>query len=324
MKQLLQICMIASVVLLPSCSRSAKYNKQSVVKERYVHKYGVEVQEQDWESRGKNGKVISTLDDGVTVTKQYRLGQLHGESISTFPHSDRIERIESYQNDDLIKIVYHDEMGTPISEEEYTPDGFKIVTSWNDSGIPMSKEMFRNDLLVDGEYYTPNNLVESKIDNGNGTRVMRDVTGDLVSKDLFVDGALTHRTEFYSNGAIKSVTPYVQNVVHGEKRTFQQGGEPYTVEQWTGGTKEGTVVAFKNGEKFSELPYIKGRKDGIEKRYRDGKTVIEEITWRNGQKHGPSYTFVDGQLSRTIWYYHGKAVSKSTFDQKHTRKTRAI
>ncbi|MEC7839611.1 MAG: hypothetical protein VX777_06195 [Chlamydiota bacterium] len=324
MKQLLTICMITSIALLPSCSKKVKYSNRGVIKEKYVHKYGVEVQEQDWASRGKNGKVISTLDDGVTVTKHYRAGKLHGDAVYTFPHSDKIEKIESYQNDDLIKVVYHDEMGTPINEIDYTPDGYKIVTVWSDSGAPMSKEMYSDDFLIDGEYYTSNNLVESKIDNGNGTRVVRDQHGDLVSRDLFESGVLTYKTEFYSNGAIKSVTPYVHNVIHGERKTYQQGGEPDMVEKWVTGAKDGTTVAFKNGEKFAEVPYQKGRKDGIERRFRDGKIVVEEITWKNGQRHGPTYTFVDGTLSRTIWYFHGKAVSKSTYDQKSTRRTRTI
>jgi hypothetical protein len=46
------------------------------VSQRYVHKYGYDVSEQEWETREKNGQIITTTADGVTTSATYKKGVL--------------------------------------------------------------------------------------------------------------------------------------------------------------------------------------------------------------------------------------------------------
>jgi hypothetical protein len=55
-------------------------------------------------------------------------------------------------------------------------------------------------------------------------------------------------------------------------------------------------------------------KNGLEIHFRDGQTVEQEILWENDKKHGPSNFYIDG-IATTEWYYNGKKVTKSKFDE---------
>jgi antitoxin component YwqK of YwqJK toxin-antitoxin module len=322
MRKVTTLILLSGAIALSGCASSNRANKDCcyVVDEKYVHKYGLEVAQNDWKARGKNGQVISTLDNGVVMTKQYDFGVLEGETTYTFPNSNTIEKVETYKNGQLVKTVINDESGAPKEETEMTAEGNKYVTIWYNDGTPQSRESYQDDLLVQAEYFNGSNKVESRVDNGFGTRIVRDQYGDLVSTDTFKNGALVSKTTYHKNGAPKAFTPYANNVVEGMRKTFMPAGEPETVEEWVGGVREGTTLAYKNGEKFAEVPYKNGRKNGIEKRYRDGSTLIEEISWRDNQRHGPSDTYVNGKVTKTEWYYNGQKVTKSAWDMKSNKK----
>lgn len=316
------ITLLVGAAALTGCtsSQQAGKNKSYVVDEKYVHKYGLEVAQNDWSARGKSGQVISTLDNGVIVTKHYDFGVLEGDTIYTFPHSDTIEKIETYKNGELVKTVINDDSGIPKEETDHSADGNKYVTLWYNDGTPQCRESYQEGLLFQGEYYNEANKIESRIDNGHGNRIVRNQYGDLVATDNYENGVIMNRTTYHKNGAPQAITPYVNNVVEGFRKIFLQAGEPEAVEQWVGGVQEGTTVAFKNGEKYAEVPYKNGRKNGIEKRYRDGSTLIEEITWRDNQRHGPSDTYVNNKVTKTEWFYNGQKVSKSTWDLNSNKK----
>lgn len=320
MKKATFILLALSAGITTSCTKNTNRRPCNIVEERFVHKYGVEVEQKDWQARGKNGQVITKLDDGIVLTQTYRDGQLHGVTTYTHPHSETIEIVETYVNGHLSNRVTNNDMGRPVEEVEYTPDGFEIVTTWFEGGIPQSREMYKNHQLVEAEYFTPTHQLESRIDNGEGTRLVRNAYGDLISKDLYENGHVVMKSTFHPNGAVQAMTPYVNNKPHGERRTFHPAGEPNKIEQWVGGKQHGTTVTFKNGEKRSEIPYVKGKKHGIEKRFRGGHTVVQELSWKDGKKHGPAITYIDGEESKTVWFHKGKSVTESSYNQKN--KTR--
>ncbi len=111
------------------------------------------------------------------------------------------------------------------------------------------------------------------------------------------------------------MTPYVNGVIEGERRTYLPGGEPATIEKWTGNAQHGTMQEYEHGEMRAEVPYVNGNKNGIERRYRDdGKTLAQEITWVHGQKHGPTLSYI-GNTVKTDWYFRDRPVAnKLTFD----------
>lgn len=304
---------------LVSCNKQSTV-KSTIIKEKYVHEYGLEIDESEWKTHGKTGEVIKTLDNGVILKQHYTEGTLDGEVTYTHQHSNKIHRTEVYELGQLKKVIINDELGNPVSENQYTEDGLETFTTWYDSGIPKSMETYKDSILLEGEYLTLENAEESKIENGEGIRTNRNPAGELISSDYFENGKIVYSTEYHPNGALKCTTPYANNLAHGYKKFFQLSGEPESIERWKQGYQDGLTLVYKNGEKFAEVPYIKGYKDGVEKRYRDGNIVIEEISWKNGLLHGPAITFIEGTPSKTIWYYQNKIVPKTTFDLKTRRK----
>lgn len=325
MRKLNAFLVLSCGLALTSCaSRSAERDMCRVVDERYVHKYGLPVPQNDWQSRGQNGKVISTLDNGVVVTKMYHSGILDGDTTYTFPHNEIIAKVETYTHGNLVKEVFNDESGNPQREIVHTPDELTIITIWYEGGSPQCRETYSGRELIEGEYYNPSGKVEHRVDNGTGTRIERNVYGDLVCADQFENGSITAKTTYHPNGSPQAIMAYLNNVPHGQRRTFHPAGEPEAIEEWHSGRQHGTTILYKNGEKYAEVPYESGRRNGLERRFRNGTEIVEEIAWRDNLRHGPSDTYVNGKVSKTEWYYKGVKVQKSTYDlstKKRTSKT---
>ncbi|HRD54997.1 MAG TPA: hypothetical protein PLC42_01230, partial [Parachlamydiaceae bacterium] len=157
------------------------------------------------------------------------------------------------------------------------------------------------------------NQKEAIVADGFGTRVQRDVYGQILSRDTIENGEMVLSTNFYPNGAPKELTPYRNGLIHGELKTYLPGGEPGTLEIWADNQKNGSTIVYENGEKFAIVPYIADIKQGIEKRFRNGMELIEEICWFNDQRHGPTHIYV-GDITRTDWYYQDRLVTEKTFD----------
>jgi antitoxin component YwqK of YwqJK toxin-antitoxin module len=298
-----------------SCARQYPDDEEYVVDETYFHKYGVVVPVDFWEQSGEHGAVISTMADGVVITRSYCSGLLDGETTYTFPHSSQIQKKEIYSQGTLVKVLelYFD--GTPQIETslDYPSPGMKTISTWYLSGTPRSVEQFRGNQLYSAGYFSSYNQRDASVENYQGTRLVRDEYGQLNSTDTIRDGILETRATYHPNGSPKELTPYQDGIIHGEKRTFHPAGEPNTIEQWVGGQQNGTTVVYLHGEKFAEVPYVDGSRQGIERRYRDGDQLVQEINWNDGQMHGPATNYV-GDTEKTEWYYQGILTSKGDYD----------
>ena len=295
---------------LASCTNRS----DDVVCESYHHRYGVALPANEWSERGRNGQVISTLKDGVVVTRTYDAGVLDGESTYTFPHRETIERREIYSQGTLTQEIFCSSAGLPIRQVSYHSPSSRSVVIWYDNGAPQCQEEYDNQILVNGEYFTQNNHQESVVMNGNGTRVYRDQYGEMGYVDAVESGQIQRRTTYHSGGTPESITPYMNNTPEGLKQTYLPGGEPRSMERWVKGQQHGMTVYYENGEKSKEMPFVNGKRQGIETRYRDdGQTVCEKVSWVNDNKHGPSHAFVGGE-KQTDWYYRDQKVNKATFD----------
>lgn len=306
-------------ILSTACTnRRVNYDRSHyeapVVKQSYVHKYGMEVPENEWSHRGKNGTIVSTLKSGVVVTKNYVDGYLEGETTYTFPHSGAIEKIETFSSGQLVAEQEMYATGNPKRQVQYERPNKKSITFWYENGSPLCREEYHNGKLLEADYYSINNHLESRIDEGNGYRINKDEFGQTISKDKFDRGELVMSTAYYPNGAPKEIVPYRQSKVSGQKKTFLPGGEPRTVEEWSDDKQEGTTIVFQNGEKIAEVPYLNGIKSGTEQRFKDGRFIVEEVNWRNGKKHGPCSSYI-GEDTHISWYYEGQEVSKRQFDR---------
>jgi antitoxin component YwqK of YwqJK toxin-antitoxin module len=284
------------------------------MQEEYVHQYGMQVSKNDWANRGQCGQVVTTQKNGVVVKKNYKGGELHGEVTYTYPHSDAIEKTEQYENGELVKEVLHYRSGNPEREIVFQSPTAKTVTLWYEEGSPQRIEEFEEDLIIVGQYFNKQNQVESRIDNGEGTRMNRDRWGNLISSDAFKTGQMINRLVYHPNGTPKESMSYLSGKLHGAKKSYLPGGEPQRVEHYVEDVKEGLTIVYENGEKCQEIPYCNGRKNGIERHFRNGDEVVEEISWKDDKKDGPSATYVAGVRS-VDWYMDGRRVTKGQYDK---------
>lgn len=310
-------------VIITACGGSRMNQNQyeeQVVDETYVHRYGVAVPSDFWTSAGEHGAVVSTMADGVVVTKGYSAGTLDGDTTYTYPHSSQIQRCESYQMGTLSKETefYYD--GTPKKAIVYCSPSPEMttITTWYLTGTPRSAERYSNNRLISAEYFTSLNQRDALVEDAQGTRLVRDDHGQLTSTDTIQEGQMVLRHTYHANGSPKEIIPYRNERIDGVKRTYLQAGEPDTVEQWASGQQEGTTVVYQHGEKFAEIPYVSNVKHGIECRYRDGETKVQEVSWNAGNLHGPTKTYV-GDNVKTEWFYKGQTSTKSDYELMTTR-----
>lgn len=301
--------------LAATLTACASRENSDVVGETYYHKYGVVVPSEYWKQSGADGGVVTTMADGVVVTRNYAGGQLGGETTYTYPHSSQIQKSEIYQQGILVDETEFFFDGTPKVETKYnSPDaGLYTVSTWYLNGTPRSIEQFQGDHLYSGQYFTTLNQRDSVVEDFNGTRLMRDDYGQLLSTDTIQDGELALRVTYYPSGTPRETIPYRNGVVEGTKRTFNPSGDPCTVEQWASGAQNGMTTLYQHGERCGEVPYVNGDKQGEEVKYRDGEIVVQKINWSAGKMHGPCVTYV-GDVVKTDWYFKGKLTTKADFD----------
>ncbi|MDF2577770.1 MAG: hypothetical protein K0S74_1254 [Chlamydiales bacterium] len=284
----------------------------TLIKKEYIHTYGAKISEKGWEKSGRTGKEVLYLKNGSTVVQPYKNGILEGDVTVTFPYSQVLERIDTYKQGKLISRRINHTTGVPLSEESFSGNR-REVTRWYEKGSPQSKELYEKERLLAGEYYLPSLDLESQIQDGEGTRVQRDFTGLLLSKDTYEKGVLVTLVSYYPLGTPSSVSPYQNGKIVGKRQTFYEDGSPKTVEEWVEGNQQGITVEFQNGEKVAETPYVNGQKHGKQKCFKDGQAIVKEVTWVRGVEHGPTFHYVNGQ-THTDWYYRGKLVTKAYFD----------
>jgi antitoxin component YwqK of YwqJK toxin-antitoxin module len=284
------------------------------VKTTYIHSYGVEVASpEEWNERGASGQIIKQHKDGSIETQSWQKGILHGLSTMSFPHSNIVHREVYYDNGARVWQTVHYASGMPKRQDIFRPGNVTVVSTWYEDGAPRSSEEYRGDNIYSGEYFTPQQELETQVTQGNGERIRRDGHGQLLAKDDIENGKKVLEIVYFSNGMPQKYIPYVNDEIEGTLKTFYAGGEPATVETWKKNRQHGDMTLFRSGERVAIVPYVDGQKEGIETGFRPGTdTITEEISWKAGLKHGPSVYWVD-QEKVTDYYYQGEKVSRRAF-----------
>lgn len=312
---------LCALSLCAACSQHSL--PEGVVGQTHVHKYGLTVSPDDWAKRGESGTIISTLENGVTVSNTYELGVLEGASTFTFPHSDSIEKELTYEKGQLNKEKTFFANGVPKQEVVHNGSRGRTITTWYEDGTPASVETLNGNIIEEGRYFNTKNECESKVIAGNGVRFRRDASGNLLSEDKIEDGELCLRTTYHPNGVPKRISPYEQGNIHGHVMSYSSSGVPQTDEEWRQGKQHGTTIVFQNGEKYAEVPYIAGRKQGVEMRFRSGEVLAEEISWAEDTMHGPKTIHFGQEPQKTQYFHKGKPVSRVEFNKLNPRRANA-
>ena len=308
-KATIPLCLLA--LLAAGCDNDS--TSKNVLSQRYIHKYGYDVSQEEWQAQSYPGQVLTTLRDGKTITESYEDGLLHGSRTETFPHSQTVQMLETYERGHLAKRITYNIRGVPQAEEKFNSPTHVVVTSWYPKGTPKSKEEFKDNILINGQYFSASNETDSRIENGTGERILRNSSGDILSREIFNHFALTYVETYFPNNTPHVTTSYENGKIHGEKKVFAMSGEPVSVQNYFHGKKHGISTYYQNGYKFLEVAYVDGLKDGMERQYIDGETLVEETQYAEGMKHGPSIVYCDG-AARTSWYFEDNKVSRSKFE----------
>ncbi len=304
------ISFFAVCILVTSCQ--SINSPEQILSQSYVHKYGFPITEEEWDQRSREGQVIAHLKNGVTVTRTYENGVLHGPTMFTFPKSSTVERILLYDQGNLLKETMQDEHGIPIREEAYEFDDRLILTFWNDKGVPLSIEEYKGEYLIDGKYFSSEHELESRVENSVGVRNKRDRSGLLISCDKIENGVMTSRTTYHPNGQMHTVSNYNDYVLHGEQVKYTSLGRPLMSLQWKNGILDGTKTVYRNGLKVAEIPYVDGEKEGLEYHFDDLGNLIAEIPWRSDQKHGCAKFYTEDSQENQ-WFFDNALVTRDKF-----------
>jgi antitoxin component YwqK of YwqJK toxin-antitoxin module len=299
-----------SCALFTSCQNNDSVDQ--IVSQTFVHKYGFETSEKEWEAREKDGQVVSMLKNGVKVCNSFENGVLHGPTTYTFPHSSVIEKSLVYDQGSLLKEQLNDPSGMPIKEEVYEFDNRIIITLWDGKGVPLSIEEYDDEVLMEAKYYTPEHELEASVVSGFGERIKRDRTGLLISRDQIENGLMTCRTTFHPNGGIHTVSHYENYKLHGSQKKYTASGRPLMELNWNQGVLDGAKIVYRNGSKIAEIPYHLGQKHGTEFHYDDLGNLTAEIEWRNDKKHGATKLYTE-ETSDTEWFFNGQSVNAEKF-----------
>ncbi|MBI5346775.1 MAG: toxin-antitoxin system YwqK family antitoxin [Chlamydiae bacterium] len=309
---------ILAAAAIVSCQKDN--SKAEVVSQHYVHKYGFDVSENEWQSRDKDGQAISVLENGITLTNTYANGILHGPTTYTFPNSSSVEKLYVYDEGVLTKQVTYDITGMPKQEEVFELDSHKIVTLWDNHGVPLSIEEYEDTNLISGKYFNPQNELESSVEKGSGTRLKKDPNGLLLEKDIFENGKLIERLAFHSNGKLQTQSHYSNYLLHGEQTFYSDTGELLMTINWVNGNMHGLKTIYSSGKKSTEIPYSRGEKQGVERRFDENGKIFSEIHWDKDKKHGSERCFKEEGEVDVKWFYHGKPVSSKKFEQFQSRE----
>jgi antitoxin component YwqK of YwqJK toxin-antitoxin module len=304
--------LVPIVVLFSACQNSSDSTPQ-VVSQKYIHKYGFDVTEDEWQKRSQEGQVVTMLKNGVKIIRSYDEGQLHGPTTYTFPHSNVVEKFLVYDAGTLLKQTQCDASGIPEREEVFEFDDRTIVTYWDEKGVPMSIEEYDNELLVEGKYYTPEHELESVVEAGFGEGVKRDREGHLLSRDTIENGLASQRISYHPSGHVHTISHYHDYQLHGEQLKFTNVGKPLMRLHWNYGVLDGLKVVYRNGLKIAEIPYEQGQKHGVEFHYDDLGHLTAEILWENDKKHGCSKFYTE-ETSENEWFFRGNSVSAQKFE----------
>jgi antitoxin component YwqK of YwqJK toxin-antitoxin module len=309
------LIILGSAAIFTSCQ---KQSQDDVISKRYRHKYEYDIPENEWFEKKCPGQILTTFRNGKTISESYEDSFLHGERTVSFERSQTVQIREMYKKGILTKRTTYNVKGIPEQETIFKSPTHLLTTNWYASGSPKSKEEYKEDKLINGQYFSLENQTDSCITNGNGEKTIRNGEGDVLSKEVYTNSAIAYIETYHPNRTPHTVKSFDNGYLHGESKEFAISGEPLMIENFKHGKKHGICTYYQNGYKYQESTYSEGLKDGIEKFYIDGETLMEETDYKLGLKHGPSITIYDGSAS-TNWYFNNQKVSKATFDQYEER-----
>ncbi len=177
--------------------------------------------------------------------------------------------------------------------------------TWYPDGQAQSEEVFADDKLMEGRYFSADGSLLSSVANGRGKCIEFDISdGGKVAKpvsevdyvDGVKDGLEIHYRDFVTK-KIQSETHYRAGKKDGLEKSWMENGQLNYSVNYSNGQEDGEAVYwYSNGNIQSRSQYKNGQTVGTGSRYAENGQMIEEIA-RNGEtRESERHWYPDGQL----------------------------
>ncbi len=139
-----------------------------------------------------------------------------------------------------------------------------------------------------------------------------DGAGNALQTGLVEDGKrVGNWVEYYSNGLVRSVTPYVNGKREGMAFELSNNGQLEKRIQYHNDQLHGEYREFRYTSVKEERNYQNGKLEGLVKIYYDNGKIMEEGTYENGTRHGLSKWYdQDGNVTIEYEYEKGQLLKK--------------
>lgn len=160
---------------------------------------------------------------------------------------------------------------------------------------------------IDLSGYTTTNLT------GNGVKAQKfTADGTLVEEGYVANGKMNGVwLTYHPEGAIKTLTTYVDNLKSGPHLEFTQRGQIELKAYFDNGAFDGPYGKYKSGRPVSESNYKKGKLDGTHKEFftsgRESGKLQKLVEFKNGVQDGKlEYYDEEGNVTLTYQYKNGE------------------
>lgn len=177
--------------------------------------------------------------------------------------------------------------------------------TWYPDGQIQSEEVFADDKLMEGRYFSADGSLLSSVANGRGKCIEFDISdGGKAAKPVneadYVDGVRDGTETRYRDFATKKIqseTQYRAGKKNGVERSWMENGQLNYSVNYSNGQEDGEAVYwYGNGNVQSRSQYKNGHTVGTNSRYAENGQMIEEIV-RNGEtRESERQWYPDGQL----------------------------
>ena len=127
------------------------------------------------------------------------------------------------------------------------------------------------------------------------------------------------RRTFHANGKLLAEAGYAHGEPEGPSRNYDPDGHLVSEVTMKAGKRHGIAKDFwpENGQLKREIHYDLGRVVGVTKEFYANGKLKREVSFKNNTLHGCETVYeVDGQISNRRYWLDGEPVSQAEFEQK--------
>ncbi|MCI5051675.1 MAG: hypothetical protein MRY21_00895 [Simkaniaceae bacterium] len=275
----------------------------------------------------------------LTVEAMYENGKLEGKLIYYYP-SGKVQMVHPYVHNELhgTQLTY-DKKGNVLTRCNFSK-GLQDGTTEHegDENWPHYWESYKEGKLLEGTYYSKDEEILSRVENGKGIRLLFK-NGDIYRRETIKNGIVEGEVWLYNSNILENYFTLKDGKKHGQEWVYYPPlGEqfieldPKMMIEWYEGEMHGTVKTWYRGRKLeSQRDMVRNCKHGLStcwypnrdimlvEEYDEGKLLKGKYLKKNDKvpvsevKGGNGIATIydsDGYFVRKIKYAQGKIITK--------------